>query len=64
MSSDDLGLQGFHPLISCEGTAEEIIVEKLLEADVMVFSRDDIVEVTRKRSAREIQDAYLNYDYE
>lgn len=64
MSAEALGLQGWHPIISCEGTAEEVVVKKLLAADALVFSRNDVVEVTRKRRAKDIQDEFLNYDYE
>lgn len=64
MSVDPLGLEGCHPIISCEGTAEEIIVRKLLAADALVFPKNDVVEVTRKRKAKDIQSEFLNYDYE
>ena len=63
MPDNALGLGGYHPIISCEGTAEEVIVRKLLEADALVFPRGNLVEVTRKRKSREIQEEFLNYDY-
>jgi hypothetical protein len=53
-----------HPVISCEGTAEQVIIEKLLAADALVFSRDAVLDVTRKRRAADIQEQYLNYDYD
>ena len=53
-----------HPIISCEGPTEEAMVKILLDADALVFPADRLIEVTTKRKARDIQDAYLNYDYE
>lgn len=64
MSSELLGIEGYHPIISCEGTAEEVVVRKLLMADALIFAKDDVLEVTRKRKARDIQSEFLNYDYE
>ena len=45
----------------CEGTAESVIVNKLMDADKLVFSRDDLLdnEVLRCRSARKFEDRYL-----
>ena len=53
-----------HPIISCEGPTEEAMVRILLDADALVFPIDRLIEVTTKRKAKDIQDAYLNYDYE
>ena len=36
----------------------------LLEADALVFSEADVVDVTRLRKASDIQDNYLNLDYD
>lgn len=55
---------GYHPIISCEGTAEQVAVETLLEADALVFPAGDIVDVTRVRKASDIQDEYLKFDYD
>ena len=55
---------GYHPIISCEGTAEQVVVEILLEADALVFPKSDVVAVTRLRKAPDIQDKFLNYDYD
>ncbi|WP_165173466.1 hypothetical protein [Adlercreutzia sp. ZJ242] len=55
---------GYHPVISCEGTAEQVVVEVLLYADALVFPRADVVDVTRLRKAADIQAEYLNYDYD
>lgn len=55
---------GYHPIISCEGTAEQVAVETLLEADALVFPAGDVVDVTRVRKASDIQDEYLKFDYD
>lgn len=55
---------GYHPVISCEGTAEKVTVDILLEADALVFPESDVVAVTRLRKASDIQDNYLNLDYD
>lgn len=52
-----------HAIISCEGTVEQVIVEKLLEADALILPAENVVDVTRKRSAAGIKEEYLNYDY-
>lgn len=46
------------------GTAEQVAVDILLEADALVFSEADVVDVTRLRKASDIQDNYLNLDYD
>lgn len=52
-----------HAIISCEGTAEQVVVEKLLEADALIVPAENVIGVTRKRSAAGIKEEYLNYDY-
>lgn len=64
MNSCGFDPAGYHPIISCEGTAEQIAVEILLDADALVFSRRNIVSVTRLRKAVDIQAEFLNYDYD
>ncbi|WP_165044986.1 hypothetical protein [Adlercreutzia sp. ZJ138] len=64
MSRDTFDLAGYHPLISCEGTVEQVAVEILLAADALVFPEADVVDVTRLRRAADIQVEYLNYDYD
>ena len=65
MSGDNgFRFAGYHPIISCEGTAEQVAVDILLEADALVFSEADVVDVTRLRKASDIQDNYLNLDYD
>lgn len=64
--SGDCGFRfaGYHPVISCEGTAEQVAVEILLEAGALVFPEVDVVAVTRLRKASDIQAEFLNYDYD
>ncbi|MBR3225699.1 MAG: hypothetical protein IKF78_10320 [Atopobiaceae bacterium] len=57
-------LQGFHPIISCEGTGEEVVVKKLVAADALVFPSCDVVDITRKRKAQVIQSDYLGFEYD
>ena len=64
VSSSMEQLRGYHPLISCEGTAEQVLIEVLSKSDALVFPSSDIVDITRIRKARDIQDEYLNYDYD
>ena len=53
-------------ICSCEGAAEEAIIELLLEHNSLIFSHNNLVKkaVTRKRSARDIQSSFLNQEYE
>ena len=64
MASALEGLEGYHPIISCEGTAEQVIIKKLVAADALIFPAADIVEVTRKRRALDIQADFLGFDYD
>lgn len=45
----------------CEGSAESVIVNKLMDAGKFIFTRDDLLdnEVLRCRSARKFEDRYL-----
>ena len=45
----------------CEGSAESVIVNKLMDAGKLIFTRDDLLdnEVLRCRSARKFEDRYL-----
>ncbi len=45
----------------CEGSAESVIVNKLLDAGKLIFSRDELLddEVLRCRNARKFEDRYL-----
>ena len=53
-----------HPIISCEGTCEEIIVSRLVESDALIFPRDSVIDITRKRKSNDIQDEYLKFEYD
>ena len=57
-------LTGFHPIISCEGTGEEVVIRKLLAADRLVFPATDVVDITRSRKATDIQTDYLGFEYD
>lgn len=49
----------------CEGTAEEVIVDKLLEADRLIFTREDLLEneLIRTRGAAAFEQRYLRKGY-
>lgn len=64
MNDSRAELVASHPIISCEGTAEEVVVGKLLEADRFIFPQDNVVAVTRKRKAADIQNEFLGYAYD
>lgn len=57
-------LEGFHPIISCEGTGEEVVVKKLVAADNLIFPATDVVDITRKRKPADIQSDYLGFEYD
>ena len=62
--SDFSELLGYHPLFSCEGTGEEVIISKLVEADALLFPKDHVVDITRKRKSTDIQSEYLGFEYD
>lgn len=51
-------------LFICEGTAEKVILSKLLDAGVLDVPQERIIDITRVRSAKKIEPAYFNVDYE
>lgn len=51
-------------LVICEGVAEEVIIKKLLEEDMLVFPPERVLDITGVRSAVKVQAEYLNYDYD
>lgn len=53
-------------ICSCEGTAEETIINLLLDNEELCFKREDLVDksVTRYRTADEIAREFLNREYE
>lgn len=58
--------QGPYVLCICEGTAEEAIIDLLLDNDMLQFSRSQLInnhKVTRIRKVRDIENQFLNIDY-
>lgn len=55
-------------IVACivEGTAERVIIEKLLEADKLIFSRKELLdqELLRCRDARTFEERYLGKSFE
>lgn len=49
----------------CEGAAEEAIMNLLIDNDLLIFSRNNLVgkEITRKRKGSEIENLFLHRDY-
>lgn len=54
-------------IVACivEGTAEAVIIEKLLDEDKLIFSREDLIEedIIRYRDAMSFQTRYLGFEY-
>lgn len=50
-------------LISCEGEAENTIISILKSNDAFCFPPNQILDITNKRKACDIQEEYLNIDY-
>lgn len=50
----------------CEGTAEEVIVSKLLDADRLIFTRDNLLdgEIIRTRGAAAFEQRYLRKGFQ
>ena len=60
MDDETVGeVRDVHPIIVCEGRAEEVIVRKLMDANALVYPTANIVDVTRTRRAADIQDGFL-----
>ena len=65
MDDETVGeVRDVYPIIVCEGRAEEVIVRKLMKEDTLVYPTANIVDVTRTRRGADIQDGFLNYDYD
>ena len=73
MDRDELRslLQSSYVLFSCEGTAEAVCIEKLVEANTMVVPRENIVDdpifftpYTRLRKADDIANRFLRTTFE
>jgi len=52
-------------ICSCEGAAEEDVINWLLDEDKLLFSREQLVykKITRTRPVKEIEKKFLNLDY-
>lgn len=57
-------LSDCYVLFICEGTAEKVILNKLLDAGVLGISKEQIIDITQARSAKKIEPTYFNVDYE
>jgi len=58
-------LQDEYVICICEGAAEETITNLLLDNDLLLFNRTNLVgkEITRKRKGSEIENLFLHRDY-
>lgn len=58
-------LQNSYVLCICEGTAEEVILNRLLDENCLIFNRDQVIDkaLTRIRQARKIESSFLNRDF-
>ena len=64
--SQDLGALGKgYVVCSCEGAAEEAVMDMLLDHECLIFGRKSLVgrKVTRRRKAEDIQQQFLNRDF-
>lgn len=64
-------LETSYVLFSCEGTAEGVVIEKLVEANALVVPKEHVVEdslyfkpYTRLRKAEDIAERFLRTSYE
>ena len=58
-------ITGKYIICSCEGTAEKTIIGLLLDANALCFTWSDLVdnELTQTRQARQIENLYLNREF-
>ena len=64
--NQDLGaLCEGYVVCSCEGAAEEAVMDMLLDNECLIFDRKSLVgrKVTRRRKAEDIQQQFLNRDF-
>lgn len=59
----------YYIICSCEGTAEEDVINWLLDEDKLLFSRKNLVgehrgKVTRLRTAKKIENKILGFDFD
>lgn len=53
-----------HVFFVCEGTFEEVAICILRDADRLVMTAENVIDITRKRVAADIQGKYLNVEYD
>lgn len=63
MKSSKIDLSGTPVLVSCEGGAEQTVIEILLDAGALCFSRENVIDITGIRTANGIETEYLAVDY-
>ena len=65
VNTDLSGLSSGYVICSCEGAAEEAVMNILLDNDCLIFSKAALVDrkITRRRKAVDIQQEFLNRDY-
>ena len=56
----------YYVICICEGTAEQEILEWLLDEDKLLFKREDLIgkKTERSRTSKKIEDSYLSLDYD
>lgn len=66
MQIDELGSGEYIILCICEGTAEQDIMDCLLDEQRLIFRREHLLDqnVKRERDARKIEDKYLSYRHD
>lgn len=57
-------LSSTYILIACEGGAEDAIVRMLLDEGAFCFDKSRLIDVTRLRTASDIERQYLGYEYD
>ena len=57
-------LANSYVLFVCEGTAEEVIINKLNAASVFDIEPGNLIDITRIRAASRIEEEFFNVDYD
>ena len=65
MRIDELGSGNYYILCLCEGTAEEDVMNWLLDNHKLIFDRRDLIDgcVIRRKKVERIQEEYLSLDF-
>ena len=53
-----------HALIMREGTAEDVILGKIIDAERFILPSSSILEISRRLSPEQFQEKYLHLDYD